>query len=154
MERTASWLGLATPRQSRASSAGPSRAASSSGLFATKARPSASLDDVVSAAHWGDVLLFRCRMPHTALIRTFTVTSFDHVGVVVHNAAGDKFMLEACVLGVRAFPLAQRVREYAEHFADVIAWRRLLCDRSAEATAAAMRFLDEVDGLAYSYDPL
>jgi hypothetical protein len=150
MERTASWLGLGTPR--RPSSAAPSRA-SSSAIFSTKSRPSASLEDVAASARWGDVLLFRCRMPHTVLIRTLTVTSFDHVGVVVHNVHGDLFMLEACVLGVRAFPLEQRVREYAEHYADVVCWRRLLCDRSTEATAAAVRFLEEVDGLKYSCTP-
>ena len=119
-----------------------------------KAPPSASLDEIIDACRWGDLLLFKCRMPHTAVIRAATLTQYDHVAVVSTDRSGQLMMLEACVLGVRAFPLAQRVREYAKHFADVIAWRRLLVQRTEEQAEACCRFVQEVDGLKYSYDPL
>ena len=117
-------------------------------------RPSASLDEILEQCRWGDVLLFKCKMPHTAVIRVATFTPYDHVAVVASDRWGRLLMLEACVLGVRAFPLEKRVREYAKHFADVIAWRRLLVQRDDEQAEKCWQFVSEVDGLAYSYDPL
>jgi hypothetical protein len=63
-------------------------------------------------------------------------------------------MLEACVLGVRAFPLVDRVVEYRDHFADVIAWRRILSEQDPDVIAAASRqFVSDVHGRKYCYDP-
>jgi hypothetical protein len=115
--------------------------------------PSAPLDDVLEQAQWGDVILFKCRMPHTAVVRFATRAEYDHVAVVVVDDLQQLCLLEACVLGVRCFPFAQRVREYAAHFADTIAWRRLLARRTDAAAAACARFVDAVDGKPYSYDP-
>ena len=103
------------------------------------AAPSASLDDVLDQARWGDVLLFKCRMPHTAVIRTLTWTYYDHVAVVAADSHGNLLMLEACVLGVRAFPLEQRVREYAREFADVIAWLTTIANIHDVDLEAAIR---------------
>ena len=41
-----------------------------------------------------------------------TLARYDHVAVVALDGKGEQVMLEACVLGVRAFPLADRVHEY------------------------------------------
>ena len=46
-------------------------------------RPAASLDDVIEQMQWGDVVLFRCRMTHTAVVRAVTLANYDHVAVVV-----------------------------------------------------------------------
>ena len=64
-------------------------------------RAQATLDDILEQAQWGDVLLFKCRMPHTAVVRAVTLAQYDHVAVVVENDCGGLCMLEACVLGVR-----------------------------------------------------
>ena len=90
-------------------------------------RVAADLEHALTSMQWGDVLLFRCgKIPHTVAIRTVTFSEYDHVAVVALDEADNLVMLEACVLGVVAFPLKRRVREYAKHFADRIAWRRLL----------------------------
>ena len=112
----------------------------------------ADLEHVLDQMRWGDVLLFKCNMPHTAIVRTLTWADYDHVAVVALGSNNELVMLEACVLGVRAFPLAQRVREYATHFADVIAWRRLLATRTDAEAAACRSFVENVDGKRYSYD--
>ena len=115
-------------------------------------RVDADLEHVLEQMRWGDILLFKCKMPHTAIVRTLTWADYDHVAVVALDRNDELVMLEACVLGVRAFPLARRVREYATHFADVIAWRRLLATRTDAEAAACRNFVESVDGKRYSYD--
>ena len=122
-------------------------------MSAARRPPSASLDEVIDQMQWGDCILFKCRMPHTAVVRAVTLANFDHIAVVVVDRYGDLCLLESCVLGVRCFPLARRVKEYANHFADGITWRRLLVRRTKEATAACAEFVEAVDGKPYDYNP-
>ena len=98
----------------------------------------ADLSEAVSQFRWGDLILFKCRMPHAVAVRVVTgFVSYDHCAVVgIDPSTSELCMLESCVLGVRAFPLEQRVREYANKFADVIAWRRLLAHRPEAAQTA------------------
>ena len=110
------------------------------------------LADALGQAQWGDVLLFKCNMPHTGVLRAVTLAQYDHCAVVAEDSDGDLCMLESCVVGVRAFPLVQRVREYAAHYADVIVWRRLLSSRTEAATERCREFVTAVDGRKYSYN--
>ena len=130
-----------------------SRPPSSTAAPPVAAPPVAALDAVLKQMRWGDVLLFKCRQPHTALIRTLSFTAYDHVAVVAADSRGELLMLEACVLGVRAFPLKKRVMDYANEFADVVAWRRLLTQRTDAQDDACWQFVSDVNGRRYSYDP-
>lgn len=91
-------------------------------------------------------------MPHTGVLRAVTLAQYDHCAVVVEDSDGDLCLLESCVVGVRAFPLVQRVREYAAHYADVIVWRRLVASRTEAATERCREFVTAVDGRKYSYN--
>jgi hypothetical protein len=148
-------------------------------------RPCVSLDEMVKQADNGDIVLFRCNMPHHSFIRAVCYTEFDHVAVVVCNRSGDKLLLESCVIGCCAFDLRSRVRQYQRHISSAVAWRRLGTVRSpalADACVSGLRpaknrallqqysllmmarvpwafgrccrFLDEVDGKPYDYNPL
>ena len=132
----------------------PAAAPPRSAARARKPVVNAHFDEVLDQVKWGDVLLFKCKQPHTAVIRGVTNCKWDHVGMVALDGSGELIMLEACVLGVRSFPLHRRVHEYRRHFADAIGWRRLLANRSEAGAAACRAFVEEVDGKRYDYNPL
>eukprot|EP00665_Eupelagonemidae_sp_cell47_P003866 gene3866-8546_t len=109
--------------------------------------------ELLKRMRWGDVILFECHMAHSVAQRWVTWSPWDHVAVVVEDSDGRLQMLESCALGVRAWPLAQRLREYATHFATRIAWRQLRTPRSDHALRAMRRFVDAVDQQAvFSYN--
>lgn len=112
----------------------------------------AGFDEVLEQAQWGDVLFFKCIHRHTAVIRAVTDCPWDHVGVVALNESNELVMLEACVLGVRAFPLKRRVHEYRRYFTHAIGWRRLLAQRTEAGAAACRAFVAAVHGKSYSYN--
>lgn len=119
---------------------------------APPAQPVADLDEVLAQARIGDVLLFKCTFAHTVVLRALTSWRYDHVAVVAEDDDGELCLLEACGAGVLAMPLELRVHQYRVYFAQVIAWRRLLADRSEAATRACRQFVAKVRGRAYCYD--
>jgi hypothetical protein len=80
-----------------------------------------------------DVLLFRCRMPHSVAQRMLTQSEWDHVAIVVREpAASHRLRLLECVsAGVICMPLDVRLRQYGADYADYFVWRPLDCQRTA-----------------------
>ena len=116
-----------------------------------------SLDTMCSKAQWGDIILFRCTTAPAIAQRLVTAAQWDHVGVVVSDGEGQPLRLvESCVLGCVSFDLKARVLEYQTHFADAVAWRRLLAPRTAASEVLSSWFtkesqaarIDEVEHIA------
>ena len=110
---------------------------------ALRHRGSIGLSRLCLRVRAGDVLLFRCRMPHCVAQRALTGSEFDHIAIVTSDGPG-AMMIEAISDGVCSFEMGPRLLQYAHHFAEWIVWRPLQCERPAAFARAMDAFVDAV----------
>ena len=115
---------------------------------------SASIAGTSSALlNWGDLILFRSIAFAGTLQRLATGSEFDHVGIVVPSQSSSLLLLESTSEGVTMFPLVPRLQSY-DYFkvSQYVVVRKLQGARTKEQYDTLLNFLNEVEGLPYSFN--
>ena len=84
---------------------------------ALKHRSSLPLAHLAQCVQAGDIILFRCHMPHSVAQRAITGAEFDHIAIVTEDGPHAR-IIEAIADGVRAFDFQSRLMQYCIHFAE------------------------------------
>jgi hypothetical protein len=69
-------------------------------------------DSLASVLSEGDIIIFKGKHFHDAMIRCCTRSEWNHVGMVVRTASGELELFEASALGVGRVPLEFYINSY------------------------------------------